>query len=394
MIFNTFAYYFCYLIPSAILFRLLPANLRAWSCVLFGFAFFIHFSLELQGNWWGPACLALLVWEGLFRNLYQPGSRWCLLGIWISILTLGVFKYWNFCTDTACGGQGNNPLHWQEAFLPLGISFFTFEFIHYAYDRYQGKTAKGSTAEYFAFIFFFPTMVAGPIKRFQDFLPCIQNPSKDWALDWNRGITRILCGLVKKFMFADFLTSLTDHLNREDVSVAPRWALLLWLFSYGWKIYFDFSAYSDIAIGSGRLFGIKIPENFNWPYFARNIAEFWKRWHISLYKWLVDYVFIPLGGSRGGQAKTLGNIAIVMLVSGLWHGAAFNFILWGAWHAGLLILHRIWTSSPFAQRVTTYPRVWSWFSWVTTYTLVNLGWAFFVMDSSTALLFFKRLIAG
>jgi len=391
MIFNTFAYYFCYLIPSAILFRLLPANLRAWSCVLFGFAFFIHFSWEIQGGWWGPACLGLLVWEGLFRNLYQPGSRWCVLGIWISVLVLGVFKYWNLLTDTALGGSASNPLHWQDAFLPLGISFFTFEFIHYAYDRYQGKTAKGTAAEYFAFIFFFPTMVAGPIKRFQDLLPCIQNPSKDWVLDWNRGITRILCGLVKKFMFADFLTSLTDHLNREDISIAPRWVLLLWLFSYGWKIYFDFSAYSDIAIGSGRLFGIKIPENFNWPYFAKNITEFWKRWHISLYKWLVDYVFIPLGGSRVSQVKILRNIAIVMLVSGLWHGAAFHFILWGTWHATLLILHRLWSGTILAQRVTKIPYIWSCCSWFITYTLVNLGWAFFVMDSYTAMLFFQRL---
>ena len=133
-------------------------------------------------------------------------------------------------------------------------------------------------------IFFFPTMVAGPIKRYQDFIPCLRNPSTDWAMDWNRGITRILIGLVKKFAVADLLTSLTNHLNRTDIAQAERWALPLWLFAYGWKIYFDFSAYSDIAIGSGRLFGLKIPENFDWPYFRTNITEFWRHWHMSLYK--------------------------------------------------------------------------------------------------------------
>lgn len=394
MIFNTLAYYLCFLVPSAVLFRLLPQGRRAWCCVAFGFAFFIHFSWQLHGDWWGPACLGLLVWEGLFRNLYRPGSRWCLAGIWISLLVLGAFKYWNFFTDAACGGSEANPLHWQGAFLPLGISFFTFEFIHYAHDRYRGRCPRGSVAEYFAFIFFFPTMVAGPIKRFQDFLPCLREPSTDWVTDWNRGVTRILCGLAKKFVLADFLTSLSDHLNREDISVAPRWALLLWLFGYGWKIYLDFSAYSDIAIGSGRLFGIRIPENFNWPYLATNIADFWKRWHISLYQWLVDYVFIPLGGSRRGQATTLRNIVVVMLVSGLWHGAALHFVLWGAWHACLLALHRLWSAAPVAQRLGGRSTAWSCLSWAVTYSLVNLGWALFVLDTPTALLFFQRLLGG
>lgn len=393
MIFNTFTYFLVFLIPSAVLFRILPSTLRAWSCVLFGFAFFAYFSWELHHDWWGPACLLILVWEGLFRTLYKPGSKWCLVGITLSVLVLGFFKYWNFITDNLFMAW-DNPVHWESAFLPLGISFFTFEFIHYAYDRYYGKTERGSSAEYFAFIFFFPTMVAGPIKRFQDFLPCLRDPGKEWALDWNRGITRILTGLVKKFAFADLLTSLTDHLNPNDVQTAPRWVLALWIFSYGWKIYFDFSAYSDIAIGSGRLFGVKIPENFNWPYFSTNIAEFWKRWHISLYKWLVDYVFIPLGGSRGGQANTIRNIILVMLVSGLWHGAAFNFILWGLWHAGLLVIHRLWSGSNWSKIPLRYPGAWKPVAWGLTYTSVNLGWVFFVMDTRTAFLFLSRLVTG
>src|ERR1019366_7306676 len=149
-----------------------------------------------------------------------------------------------------------------------------------------------------AFILFFPTMVAGPIKRYQDFEGKLTNPSKAWAEDWELGLTRILVGLAKKFAIADLLTAFTNHLNVADISRAQRWVLPLWLLAYGFKIYFDFSAYSDIAIGSARLFGIKVPENFDWPYIRTNITEFWAHWHMSLTKWLTDYIFIPLGGSR------------------------------------------------------------------------------------------------
>ena len=211
-------------------------------------------------------------------------------------------------------------------------------------DRYRGKTTAGTFGEYLAFILFFPTMVAGPIKRYQDFLPKLEKPGRDWVQDWQQGFTRILAGLAKKFMVADLLTAFTNHLNQADIAQAQRWVLPVWLFAYGIKIYFDFSAYSDIAIGSARLFGIRVPENFDWPYLRTNIAEFWKHWHMSLYRWLVDYVFIPLGGSRVAPPRIYVNILITMFLSGLWHGAGLNFIVWGLWHGTLLVGHRLWTS--------------------------------------------------
>ncbi|WP_206293726.1 MBOAT family O-acyltransferase [Humisphaera borealis] len=307
---------------------------------------------------------------------------------------LGVFKYWNFVTGLVTGPLGTNPVRWEEAFLPLGVSFFTFEFIHYASDRYRGKVEPGTFAEYLAFIFFFPTMVAGPIKRFQDFAPCLRNPSAEWATDWNRGITRILTGLVKKFAVADLLTSVTDHLNRADIAQAERWVLPVWLFAYGWKIYFDFSAYSDIAIGSGRLFGVKIPENFDWPYFRTNIAEFWRHWHMSLYKWLLDYLFIPLGGSRGSTVFTCRNVMVVMLVSGIWHGAGLNFVVWGAWHGLLLVIHRLWSRRGGTTDPRPESRAEKLGGWLLTYIAVNAGWAFFAMDLETAMFFFHRVVVG
>ncbi len=343
MIFNRLEYFILFLLPAAFFFRLAKPRLRPWICVLFGAGFFIFFSLTQVGGAAGAFCLLIFIWESLFSRLYRKGSWLCIAGIIQTLLFLIIFKYWNFFTGLFFASGSTNPLSWSGAFLPLGISFFTFEFIHYAVDRYRGKTDAGTFSEYMAFILFFPTMVAGPIKRYQDFLPKLQHPSKEWQKDFRTGLTRILAGLAKKFAIADFLTAFTNHLNYADIAQAQRWVLPIWLLAYGMKIYFDFSAYSDIAIGSARLFGIKVPENFDWPYLRTNIAEFWKHWHISLYRWLVDYVFIPLGGSRTAPSRIYLNILITMFLSGLWHGAAMNFIVWGLWHGMLLCVHRLWS---------------------------------------------------
>ena len=260
-------------------------------------------------------------------------------------------------------------------------------------DRYKGVAEAGRLRDYLAFILFFPTMVAGPIKRYQDFLPNLLNPGRDYALDWNRGGTRILTGLLKKFAVADVLTAFTDHLNRADIGTAPRWILPVWILAYGVHIYFDFSGYSDIAIGSARLFGLTVKENFDWPYLKTNIADFWGGWHMTLYRWLIDYIFIPLGGSRVSPILIYRNVLVTMMISGLWHGAGLNFIAWGLWHGVLLCGHRVWRTwrGPQAQ---PGPIGVQFLSWALTFSLVTLGWAFFCMDIRTALLFFHRLFIG
>ncbi len=393
MIFNAAAYYALFLLPAAVLFRVVPAVARPWVCAASGLAFYVYFSLTAHGGWAGAACVLLFVWEAAFRTLYAPGRWWAsAAGVCASLCVLGAFKYWNFAVGLA--GPAAGGLVWAGAFLPLGVSFFTFEFIHYAADRHAGKCERGTPGEYLAFIFFFPTMVAGPIKRFQDFAPCLRDPSRDWPLDWSRGVTRVLTGLVKKFAGADLITSLSDHLNAADIVAAERWVLPVWLFAYGWKIYLDFSAYSDIAIGSARLFGVRVPENFDWPYLATSPADFWRRWHMSLTRWLTDYVFIPLGGSRGSQLLACRNVLIVMLVSGLWHGAGLNFVAWGVWHGLLLVGHRLWVGrrgERGAEPASVVRRVGGW---AFTYTAVNVGWAFFAMDLPTAVVFFRRLLFG
>ncbi len=393
MIFNSFSYFFLFLLPAALLFRWAKPDLKPWVLVFFGAAFFVFFSVTQLAGWIAAGCLVFFLWESVLSRIYQPGSSWCWLGVGVAVLLLGIFKYWNFVTGLMMGGPATNTLHWPGQFLPLGISFFTFEFIHYAVDRYKGRAERGRFGEYLAFILFFPTMVAGPIKRYQDFEPNLRAPSTNWALDWRMGFTRIFAGLAKKFAIADLLTALTDHLNARDIPHAERWILPVWLLAYGLKIYMDFSAYSDIAIGSARLFGLKVPENFDWPYLQTNITKFWQHWHISLSKWLTDYVYIPLGGSRVAPPRIYLNLMLTMLVSGLWHGAGLNFIAWGLWHGALLAIHRAWnqragakTAAPGRVRVVA--------SWALTMACVNLGWAFFVMDLPTATLFLRRLFLG
>jgi len=393
VIFNTFAYFLLFLVPAAILFRCVRPAAQPWICAVFGAAFFVFFSLTEIGGLAGACCLGVFVWESICTRFYRPGSLICFLGVAQGILFLLAFKYWNFFTGLLFGSTARNPLHWAGAFLPLGISFFTFEFIHYAVDRYRGTAPAGKLGQYMAFILFFPTMVAGPIKRYQDFVPKLAQPQKAWALDWDIGMTRILAGLAKKFCLADLMTAFTQHLNHADLAVASRWVLPVWLLAYGMQIYFDFSAYSDIAIGSARLFGLRVPENFDWPYVRTNITEFWRHWHMSLYQWLVDYVFIPLGGSRTAPPRVYLNVLITMLLSGLWHGAGLNFLVWGLWHGVLLVGHRAWVRVR-RPHVAPSSRLRKLLAWAFTFVLVNAGWAFFCMDIPTAVFFFRRLLLG
>lgn len=390
MIFNSFDYYLLFLFPAALLFKLASAKWRPWVIALSAAAFYIYFSLNGFGGIAGALCLSIFLWECVVSRWYRPRAAICVFGIAQSIVFLAVFKYWNYLTGLVWWPSARNPWHWSGAFLPLGISFFTFEFIHYAADRYRGKAPAGSAAEYLAFIMFFPTMVAGPIKRYQDFLPKLRLADAG-SIDMQTGVTRILVGLAKKFAVADFMTAFTNHLNPGDIAIANRGVLPLWLLAYGIKIYFDFAGYSDIAIGSARLFGIQVPENFDWPYMRANVTEFWRHWHISLSRWLLDYVFIPLGGSRGARLSIYTNLMATMLVSGVWHGAGTNFVVWGLWHGILLTGHRIWRDAR-GDRIPTFAGQVA--GGVLTFVLVNLGWAFFCMDMPTARLFFLRLFAG
>ncbi|QDU86288.1 Peptidoglycan O-acetyltransferase [Planctomycetes bacterium Pla163] len=269
-----------------------------------------------------------------------------IVSLCVNLGVLALFKYFNFFVEstdsvlTLLGLDVTLPTH--SLLLPVGISFYTFQTLSYTIDVYWRRIAPERDLGRFAlFVSFFPQLVAGPIVRASDFLPQLHHAPG--ALDGSRarvhaGMSRVFRGLFKKIVFADLLASLFVDRVFADPSAHSSLDLLLALYGYAFQIYNDFSGYSDIAIGAAILLGFHIPENFDRPYLSRNVREFWTRWHISLSSWLKDYLYIPLGGNRGG--RTARNLMITMGLGGLWHGAGLNFVLWGVFHGALLIASR------------------------------------------------------
>ena len=259
---------------------------------------------------------------------------------------LAVFKYTGFFVSNGLSlahQLGWTVPHWTvDIILPLGISFHTFQGISYTLDVYRGKIrAVRSFVDFALFVAFFPQLVAGPIVRAVEFLPQMVTPPRVSPQQIVEGLHWLLLGLFKKVFLADRLTQFIDPVFGQPGaydSVTQRWAVL----AYAAQIYCDFSGYSDIAIGCAKWFGFELPQNFNFPYLAGSITEFWKRWHISLSTWMRDYLYIPLGGSRKGSVRTYVNLVVTMALCGLWHGASWNYVLWGLYNGVLLALHRLY----------------------------------------------------
>jgi alginate O-acetyltransferase complex protein AlgI len=318
----------------------------------------------------------------------QPRARnWLIAGIGVNLLVLGYFKYALFACDVFNKSTNALGLHLTPSLLnivlPLGISFFVFEFIHYLADVYKGGEPILSFAKFNLFASFFPTQIAGPIKRYEDFTPQIDAPKTLDLKTFDEGFGLIIHGLFKKVILADTLSivSQTVFPHPEYLTNFDCW---LGVYAFAFQIYYDFSGYTDIARGSAKLLGYNIPINFNAPYMAQSITDFWHRWHISLSTWLRDYLFIPMGGSRKGLTATCRNLLVTMLLGGLWHGAAWHFVIWGAYQGLLLLGHRIWCI--MANKITakseaiaqlrdsaTYKII----ATVCTFHLVCLGWVLF-----------------
>ncbi len=265
--------------------------------------------------------------------------------------------------------------------IPLGVSFFTFEFVHYLTDIYQGKIVRPSplpslrkrVIDFFLFALFFPTLLAGPIKRYQQFVP---DHTMSRSEQIAAGLWRILIGLLKKVLIADSLATITLRLKAPEL-VTP---LGLWLamYAYAGQIYADFSGYSDVAIGVSLLLGYRIPENFNYPYLARSLQDFWRRWHISLSSWIRDYLFIPLGGSHVPPWRAAMNLLVVMALCGLWHGPAFHFVVWGVWHGLGLGIERLWRRARGEKEGSQKrARLLEFLGWLWTFHFVCIGWVLF-----------------
>ena len=270
--------------------------------------------------------------------------------------------------------------------MPVGISFYTFQALSYTIDVYKGKiTATKDIVAFFAYISFFPQLVAGPIERATNLLPQFLQPRRfDYASAVD-GMRQILWGLAKKMLVADNCAMAVDAIFR-DYQMYDGSMLLFGAILFAFQIYGDFSGYSDIAIGSSRLFGINLMQNFRLPYFSRDIAEFWRRWHISLTTWFRDYIYIPLGGSRGTKAMVIRNTLIVFLVSGLWHGANLTFVYWGLYHVllfiPLLLLNRNRRYTDTVAENRLLPTAKEVLQMLTTFLLVVFGWIIFRAEST------------
>jgi D-alanyl-lipoteichoic acid acyltransferase DltB (MBOAT superfamily) len=296
-----------------------------------------------------------------------------LAGIVFNVGLLFYFKYADFFIENMNALFETHYALWRLA-LPLGISFFTFQQIAYLVDTYRRETEKTGFFDYMLFVSFFPQLIAGPIVHHQSMIPQFSKAENQRLRYANlaAGLFIFSLGLFKKVGIANQFSALASQGfgQTANLTLIEAWAVSL---SYTFQLYFDFSGYSDMAIGLALLFNIHLPKNFNSPYKALNIQDFWRRWHITLSEFLTKYIYIPLGGNRNGEAKTLINIFLVFFISGFWHGAGWTFIVWGIMHGGASILYRLWKKTGLTLN--------RWAAWLLTFNFVNAAWVFFRAES-------------
>ena len=399
MVFSSHLFLF-YFLPLALAVSLLAPR-RLWLGVLAAFSYVFY-------GWANPAFMLLMMLSTVIdyvaglvllregnrriRNLIEHRTLTEKAALWTSIFSnlslLGFFKYFNFAADNyraLCANLGwAPPDFFLEVTLPLGISFYTFQSMSYTIDVYRGEArALKNFAGFAAYVSMFPQLVAGPIVRFQTVARQLRRPDRSWDA-FARGVACFCLGLGKKVLIANPCGKVADTMfGAADAGVLESW---IGLFAYSFQIYFDFSGYSDMAIGLGLMLGFRFPINFHSPYRAHSITNFWQRWHISLSTWLRDYLYIPLGGSRRGLPRTYANLIIVMFLGGLWHGASWNFVIWGCCHGFLLAAERampgrsLWSGAPRFVQIAL------------SFTLISLLWVLFrAPDLSAAMAYYARL---
>jgi len=387
-----FAVFFCIAFLANWLLR---PTLRVWLVVMTGMSLVFYGWTDPRFVWLlaGSALTNWAFGEGVARSLGPEGERTprstnvLRAAVAANLVFLGFFKYYGFFVDSFAEaldivGIGLTPPVLQ-VFLPVGISFFTFHAISYVIDIGRGTIRPMPLGDFCLYLSFFPHLVAGPIVRASEFAPQIRRRADPRDVPAGEAFRLIAGGLFKKVVISSFLASeLVD-----PVFGAPgahgRWELVIGVYAYAVQIYADFSGYTDIAIGCALLLGIRFPQNFNAPYRALSLQDFWRRWHMTLSRWLRDYLYIPLGGSRDGPGRTYVNLFLTMLLGGLWHGAAGHFLVWGAIHGGFLAAERRvkewWTATstePVLPGVVSRS-----LQWLLTFHIVCLAWIFFRADS-------------
>jgi alginate O-acetyltransferase complex protein AlgI len=332
----------------------------------------------------------------LVRHMHRQKSQkakktFLTLSILLNIGLLAYFKYANFFVDNLSSlfqEMGMSSLAWVEIALPIGISFYTFQTLTYSIDIYRGQDKPlEKVTDYLLYIMLFPQMIAGPIVRFSSIASQLRSRTQT-NTQFVQGLYRFSLGLGKKVLIANPMGSLANGIidgGISDLSSPHAW---LGILAYTFQIYFDFSGYSDMAIGLGKIMGFSFPENFNNPYVSKSITEFWRRWHITLGAWMRDYLYIPLGGNKRGVFRNYANLWLVFLVSGLWHGAAWNFVAWGAFHGIFLVFDKLFLLK-FLNRIPKLIAI------SFTFIISMLGWVIFrIEDFNSALDYYSILFTG
>ncbi len=389
MVFSSHIFLLYFLPAFLLLYFLVPAKWRNAVLLLASVVFYA----------WGAPDFVLVLLGSTVANFYivkamdkahslKAKRLWCAAALVVSLGLLAYFKYANFFVDnlnTLLTSLGLGVMGWTKVLLPIGISFFTFQSVTYVVDTYRGiNRPMKSLVDYVVYIIMFPQLIAGPIVRYNEISDQI---SARRQLRWEeclQGFYRFVIGLSKKVLIADVIGRSVDMAIGGDLAVMDTGSAWITIAAYTMQLYFDFSGYSDMAIGLGRVMGFKFPENFNNPYVSASVTEFWRRWHITLGTFMRNYLYIPLGGNRGGIWRTYLNLWVVFLLSGLWHGAGWNFVLWGAYHGIFLVVERM-TGLNKGERL-------KWLRVPVTFVVVMVGWALFrIEDLGQCWTFITRL---
>ncbi|MBA3507153.1 MAG: MBOAT family protein [Betaproteobacteria bacterium] len=387
MLFNSYVYLLCFLPVTLVVYFLLGRRAK-WAVVWLVLA-----SLFFYG-FWNPNYLPLIAGSiaanfcvaQLLRRFPERSKPLLIVGVGGNLALLGVFKYAVFFLESVAGIAGAAPPA-LPIVLPLGISFFTFTQIAYLVDVSRGKAEEPSLANYALFVTFFPHLLAGPILHHSEMMPQFAATSnkRPYAAHLAAGLFLLAVGLAKKVFLADQLAPLADagFAQPDQLSLPGAWLAVL---AYTLQIYFDFSGYTDMALGAALLFNIRMPPNFDSPYQARNLRDFWLRWHMTLSRFLRDYLYVPLGGNRHGAARTACNVMVTFMLGGLWHGAAWTFVVWGTLHGLGVVVVRLWER--------TGVRLPYGLAWGMTFLFVMITWVFFRARTMADALAVLRAMVG
>ncbi len=327
----------------------------------------------------------IIIEKAVLKNKDKLSKFYLTIFISVNILTLGYFKYSNFFINIINDLNLFKLLDFEKVLLPIGISFFIFQGMSYLIDiYYKNVNAQKKLISLALYISMFPQLIAGPIVRYIDVSKQIDSKREFNVKKFTEGIIRFIKGLFKKVIIANQLGFVADIVFNNSLEVGS-FALWIGVICYSFQIYFDFSGYSDMAIGLGKMFGFDFLENFNYPYMSKSIQEFWRRWHISLSSWFRDYLYIPLGGNRKGHFRTYFNLFLVFLITGLWHGSSWSFVFWGLFHGFFIILERLWLGSVLKKTSNILSHLYTLF-------VVIFGWIFFRADTlPDSLVYIKRM---